>query len=127
MSSWVLLQLKEGLYSNVSGEHVTCLNNGIYVKKWVALYLESSMIETLQLSLLLFTVRSLCSFISCREGVEGIIKKTWQFSEKVEYNAIKVLPFKANNSIFMLFTALCVPGLCFSPVRSHSWGRIQNV
>lgn len=33
MSFWILLQLKEGLYSNVSGEHVTCLNNGIYVKK----------------------------------------------------------------------------------------------
>lgn len=33
MSSWVLLQLKEGLYSNVSGEGVTCLNNGINVKK----------------------------------------------------------------------------------------------
>lgn len=83
MSSWSLLQLKEGLYSNVSGGHVTCLNNGIYVKKWVALYLESSMIEPLQLSLLLFTVRSLCSFISCRESVEGIIKKTWQFSERL--------------------------------------------
>lgn len=55
------------------------------------------MTEPSQLSLLLFTLRSLCSFISHRESVEGIIKKTWQFSENVEYNAIKVLPFKANN------------------------------
>lgn len=85
------------------------------------------MIEPLQLSLLLYTARSLCSFIAHRESVEGIIKKTWQFSEKAEYNAIKVLPFKANNYIFMLFTALCVPGPCFSPVLSHSWGRTQDV
>lgn len=33
MSFWILLQLKEGLYSNVRGEQVTCLNNGIYTRK----------------------------------------------------------------------------------------------
>lgn len=33
MSFWILLPLQEGLYSNVSGEQETCLNNGIYIKK----------------------------------------------------------------------------------------------
>lgn len=74
---------------------VTCLSNGIYVKKWVGLYIESSMTRPLQFQLLLFIVKPLCSFISHRESLEGIIKKTWQFSEKAEYHAIKVFAIQS--------------------------------
>lgn len=97
MSSWILPQLREGLNANVSGEHVTCLNNGVYVKQMSRSISRELNDRTFTAFAFALTVRSLCFFISHRASVEGIIKKTWQLSEKVEYNAVKVLPVKANN------------------------------
>jgi hypothetical protein len=100
-------------------------NNGIPVKKMSRQYIEFNDKIFTTLAFVLY-VKSLFSFISHWEIPKRIIKKTYQFSEKVEYNAIKVLLFKANSSFFMLFTAFCIFLFCFWSILSYSYGKIQN-
>lgn len=73
------------------------VNDGIHITKMSRHIHAEFSGKVFTTSTLLVTVRSLCSFMSHSKIPAGLIKKAFEFSKTVEYNAIKILPLKVND------------------------------